>query len=58
MSSTNEALAIATGRMHEAIAEVARLSAAVDPELLDRFDYRVDLHRRDGGVYPLIYRAD
>lgn len=51
--------AAAAGAMHRAIEAFVQFCAAADPDLdPDRFDYQIDLHRRDGSVEPLVYRAD
>lgn len=51
--------AAAAGAMHRAIEAFVRFCAADDPGLdPNRFDYQIDLHRADGSVEELIYRAD
>lgn len=48
----------AVGAADRAIAAMVSALAAVDSELTGAYDYRIDLHRTDGTVEPLIYRAD
>ena len=62
MNDTTPELIAATVAMHDAIVEVARLSAVADPNLVaDRFDYRVDLYTTAGErcrSEALIYETD
>ena len=57
MDVTDSATAALTAAADDAIrALVVHLSK--EPNLTTRYDYRIDIHTRDGGTYPLIYRTD
>lgn len=57
VDATDSATAALTAAADDAIrALVMHLSH--EPNLTNRYDYRIDIPTRDGGTYPLIYRTD
>jgi hypothetical protein len=43
---------------HRAIRSFVERLAAEDPALTTRYDYRIDVYRKDGGVEPFIFKTD
>ncbi len=46
-------------QVHDSIAAFAAMCAEDEPDLNGaRFDYQIDIHKADGGTYPLVHKTD